>query len=278
MKKTKRTLLTAIALSVSTSSSTMEAFAKNKEPMAALYGPPWAAASRGDVNWDHVIDAKDLATMLTFQHGDTDVVYSPELADIDLDGVSNAKDIKMLLNYLTGFTDAVKLAEDVDGDMQVEYEDLLYLEDAIEGGYADEKKYDINHDGKYDQEDIAILKQYLKRQPLDLDSDSNVNLKDLKVLVSALKQSVDDEKYDLTNDGKVNINDVNKLANMLLELGFSKDEIDGILEQLELPATTTTTVTTSDGFHTVYGTVAATTTTMTVPTYDVIYGPAPASN
>lgn len=50
MKKTKRTLLTAIALSVSTSSSTMEAFAKKKEPMSALYGPPWAAASRGDVN------------------------------------------------------------------------------------------------------------------------------------------------------------------------------------------------------------------------------------
>lgn len=263
MKKTKRTLLTAIALSVTTSSSTMEAFAKNKEPMSALYGPPWAAASRGDVNWDHVIDAKDLATMLTFQHGATDAVYSPELADIDLDGVSNAKDIKMLINYLTGFTDAVKLAEDVDGDMQVEYEDLLYLEEAIEGGYADEKKFDINHDGKYDQEDIAILKQYLKRQPMDLDLDSNVNLKDLKVLVSALKQSVDDEKYDLTNDGTVDLQDVTLLANMLLELGYSGDDINVVLAELNMPTTTTT---------------AATTTTMTVPTYDVIYGPAPASN
>lgn len=134
---------------------------------------------------------------------------------------------------------------------------------STEGGYADEKKFDINHDGKYDQEDIAILKQYLKMQPMDLDSDSNVNLKDLKVLVSALKQSVDDEKYDLTNDGTVDLQDVTLLANMLLELGYSGDDINVVLAELNMPTTTTT---------------AATTTTMTVPTYDVIYGPAPASN
>ena len=109
MKKTKQTLATAAMFaaaavsSLSVSAQESELMEKSAQPMAPLYGPPWVFAEKGDMNYDHSFDARDLTLLKQVILEERSPQQSDVfLGDVNLDGAIDKDDVKELIRQLTG--------------------------------------------------------------------------------------------------------------------------------------------------------------------------------
>ena len=109
MKKTIQTLATAAMFaaaavsSLSVSAQESELMEKAAQPMAPLYGPPWVFAEKGDMNYDHSFDARDLTLLKQVILEERSPQQSDEfLGDVNLDGAIDKDDVKELIRQLTG--------------------------------------------------------------------------------------------------------------------------------------------------------------------------------
>ena len=109
MKKTKQTLATAAMFaaaavsSLSVSAQESELMAKTAQPTAVLYGPPWVFAEKGDMNYDHSFDARDVSLLKQVILEERSPKQSDEfLGDVNLDGAIDKDDVKELIRQLTG--------------------------------------------------------------------------------------------------------------------------------------------------------------------------------
>ena len=112
MKKTKQTLATAAMFaaaavsSLSVSAQESELMEKAAQPMAPLYGPPWVFAEKGDMNYDHSFDARDLTLLKQVILEERSPQQSDVfLGDVNLDGAIDKDDVKELIRQLTGKPD-----------------------------------------------------------------------------------------------------------------------------------------------------------------------------
>ena len=122
MKKTQKTLLTAVALTAATLNPNSVGLVSSNtiELMSALYGPPPAKVyEQGDINRDNKINVLDYCLMLNSANGNG-TVYEENKSDINLDGVIDINDFNSLRNYLFGTVNEV--VPIVEEPMQVDYE------------------------------------------------------------------------------------------------------------------------------------------------------------
>lgn len=67
-----------------------------------VYGPPWIFAKKGDMNYDRVLNARDVTQLkraiLTGEFSDAE----DYLADVNGDGLIDQEDVKALIRQLTG--------------------------------------------------------------------------------------------------------------------------------------------------------------------------------
>lgn len=67
-----------------------------------VYGPPWIFAKKGDMNYDRVLNARDVTQLkraiLTGEFSDAE----DYLADVNNDGLIDQEDVKALIRQLTG--------------------------------------------------------------------------------------------------------------------------------------------------------------------------------
>lgn len=107
VKKTKRTLITAAILTAAAINPKMAAdVSASDKQMSAVYGPPWALAAKGDVNWDNEVNILDYCLMKNAALGKGSYTEN-EIADINRDGKVNGIDIKSLQYYLINKTSEV---------------------------------------------------------------------------------------------------------------------------------------------------------------------------
>ena len=109
MKKTLQSLMTAAMFTAAATSSLSASAAeqsfmqKTAGPEAALYGPPWVFAEKGDMNYDSVLDARDLSWLKQIVLEERDPQQSDTfLGDVNGDGTIDKEDIKVLIRKLTG--------------------------------------------------------------------------------------------------------------------------------------------------------------------------------
>ena len=109
MKKTLQSLMTAAMFTAAATSSLSASAAeqsfmqKTAGPEAVLYGPPWVFAEKGDMNYDSVLDARDLSWLKQIVLEERDPQQSDTfLGDVNGDGTIDKEDIKGLIRKLTG--------------------------------------------------------------------------------------------------------------------------------------------------------------------------------
>ena len=68
-----------------------------------LYGPPWVFAEKGDMNYDSVLDARDVSWLKQIVLEERDPQQSDTfLGDVNGDGTIDKEDVKALIRQLTG--------------------------------------------------------------------------------------------------------------------------------------------------------------------------------
>lgn len=240
MKKTKRAILTA-AMMAATSSSSFTAEAAHNV-MSVMYGPPPSYEVEADVYGDANEDGKTKISdaILISRYA------NEENVSISRQGIANA---------------------DLNDDKTVDMADAARVLKLIARlGTPKNGVGDFNENGIFDMDDLTtLIQRYLWGNGQEFGWDEKLNL--------------EASRYDINGDTQLTIEDLYLMRELLLDWGYSEQEINDLFEVYEVTdSQTTTTTTSSPTFHTVYGTTRATTTnTMPSTTFAVVYGTAPAS-
>jgi len=109
MKKSIQSILTASMFTAAATSSLSASAAeqalmqKTAGPEAALYGPPWVFAEKGDMNYDFQFDVRDVTHLKQIILEERDPQQSDTfLGDVNGDGSIDKADVQELIRKLTG--------------------------------------------------------------------------------------------------------------------------------------------------------------------------------
>ena len=104
--------------------------------------------------------------------------------------------------------------------------------------YMDLSKYDINHDGIINDEEITLITEFIDK--FDTDEDESVTTYDINIITEAFQNNEYNIKYDILNKGNVNMENLIIIKQLFEALDLNKDnivnksEIDEILSIIEL--------------------------------------------
>lgn len=158
MKKTRKSVLTALLMSASLAPSGIVAQAADEGDMVCVYGPAPAAA--GDVNMDGKVSIADAVMLSRYVNEDAVGISSWALssADINEDGVYDMNDVTRILLKIARL-DAIRGDLNHSGSLDMnDFQEMLiqHLQSADASFYND-----INDDGVLDAQDVLIFQMML---------------------------------------------------------------------------------------------------------------------
>ena len=161
MKKSKRALITAAVMSLSTTSSMLNVMAEDRHP-APVYGP--APTIYGDADDDGRVKISDAVLLARYVQEDPVTIsqFGKINADYNLDGELTMEDVTLILRDIARLPIHIGAAGDINNNGYLDLSDLQKLmQRYTENTDTDDYKNDVNNDYKFTTADLYLMRELL---------------------------------------------------------------------------------------------------------------------